>query len=217
VPLPAAVESPPALLRLRDFFASAESTFGYRVSPDGTRLGWIGSHRGRNTVHVRTLGGDDVRPIDSHSRRTIWSFTWARDSRRLFYLLDEAGDENHHVYLASSDRPDAAPVDLTPVRGSRAWVHRVPRNDPGHVVIAWNRRDRAMFDLYHVSLDTGAATLVAENPGDVIEWMTDWEGQPRARIRHVGPKSAGSRCSAKAAGSRASASISRSSTRPCWA
>ena len=178
---------PPALLRLRDFFASPDSTFGYRISADGTRLGWIASPRGRNTVHVRTLGGDDVRPIDSHSRRTIWSFTWARDSRRLLYLLDEDGDENHHVYLASSDRPDAPPVDLTPVRGSRAWVHRVPRSDPDHVVIAWNRRDRTVFDLYRVNLDTGAHTLIAENPGDVLEWMTDWEGRPRARIRHVGP------------------------------
>lgn len=177
----------PVLVGLRDFFASPDSTWGYRISPDGTRLGWLGSHRGRSTVHVRTLGGDDVRPIDTHSRRTIWSFAWAADSRRLLYLLDEDGDENYHVYLASSDRPDAPPLDLTPGRGTRAWVHRVIRRDPGHVVVAWNRRDRTVFDLYRVNLDSGAHTLIAENPGDVTDWMTDWEGRPRARIRHVGP------------------------------
>ena len=185
----AAVTGPaPALIRLTHFFASRESTWGYRVSPDGTRLGWLASHGGRPTAHVRTLGDNDVRPIDTHSRRTIWSFTWARDSRRLLYLLDEAGDENFHVYLASSDRPDAPPLDLTPVRGTRAWVHRVIRNDPDHVVIAWNRRDRTVFDLYRVHLDTGAATLVAENPGDVVDWMSDREGRPLARVRHLGPE-----------------------------
>lgn len=187
-PADAAATAPtPALISVTHFFASRESTWGYRVSPDGTRLGWLASHGGRSTVHVRTLGENDVRPIDTHSRRTIWSFAWARDSRRVLYLLDEAGDENYHVYLASSDRPDAPPVDLTPVRGTRAWVHRVIRSDPDHVVIAWNRRDRTFFDLYRVHLDTGAHTLIAENPGDVIEWMADQEGRPLARIRHIGP------------------------------
>lgn len=187
-PADAAATAPtPALISVTHFFASRESTWGYRVSPDGTRLGWLASHGGRSTVHVRTLGENDVRPIDTHSRRTIWSFAWARDSRRLLYLLDEAGDENYHVYLASSDRPDAPPVDLTPVRGTRAWVHRVIRSDSDHVVIAWNRRDRTFFDLYRVHLDTGAHTLIAENPGDVIEWMSDQEGRPLARIRHIGP------------------------------
>lgn len=187
-PADAAATAPtPALISVTHFFASRESTWGYRVSPDGTRLGWLASHGGRSTVHVRTLGENDVRPIDTHSRRTIWSFAWARDSRRLLYLLDEAGDENYHVYLASSDRPDAPPVDLTPVRGTRAWVHRVIRSDSDHVVIAWNRRDRTFFDLYRVHLDTGAHTLIAENPGDVIEWMSDQGGRPLARIRHIGP------------------------------
>jgi dipeptidyl aminopeptidase/acylaminoacyl peptidase len=190
-PGPSKVASPPPeppLVRLTHFFASSESTWGYRVSPDGTRLGWLASHGGRSTVHVRTLDQDDVRPIDTHSRRTIWSFTWVRDSRRLLYTLDEAGDENFHVYLASSDRPDAPPVDLTPVAGTRAWVHRVIRSDPDHVVIGWNRRDRSVFDLYRVNLDTGAHTLIAENPGNVVDWMTDRDGRPLARVRHVGPE-----------------------------
>jgi dipeptidyl aminopeptidase/acylaminoacyl peptidase len=186
-PRPTGDAAPPPVLRLTDFFASRESTWGYRVSPDGTRLGWLASHRGRSTVHVGTLAGDEVRPIDTHSPRTLWSFQWARDSRRLLYLLDEAGDENTHVYVASSDRPDARPLDLTPVRGTRAWIHRIPRQDPAHVIIAWNRRDRSHFDLYRVNLDTAVATLIAENPGDVIDWMTDLEGRPLARIRHVAP------------------------------
>ena len=175
----------PELISLRHFFASREANWGYRVSPDGTRLGWLASHGGRSTVHVRTIGADDARPIDTHSRRTVSSFRWAADSRRILYLHDQGGDENTHVYLASIDRPDDPPVDLTPSPGSRAWVHRVSRRDPAHVVIAWNRRDRAVFDLYRVSLDTREPALIAENPGDVLDWLTDADGRPRARIRRV--------------------------------
>ncbi|MBI2525468.1 MAG: S9 family peptidase [Candidatus Rokubacteria bacterium] len=177
---------PPELIALRHFFASREVNWGYRVSPDGTRLGWLASHGGRSTVHFRTIGADDARPIDTHSRRTVFSFTWAADSRRILYLHDQGGDENTHVYLASIDRPDDPPVDLTPAPGSRAWVHRVSRRDPAHVVIAWNRRDRAVFDLYRVHLDTRQPALIAENPGDVLDWLTDADSRPRARVRRIG-------------------------------
>jgi dipeptidyl aminopeptidase/acylaminoacyl peptidase len=185
-PAPAAAALP-ELIALRHFFASREANWGYRISPDGTRLGWIASHDGRSTVHVRTLGADDVRPIDTHSRRTVAAFTWARDSRHVLYLQDQNGDENYHVYLASVERPGDPPADLSPVPGSRAWIARVIRSDPTHVVIAWNKRDRSVFDLYRVNLGTREHTLIAENPGDVTQWLTDWEGLPRARIRHVGP------------------------------
>jgi len=184
---PAPAATLPELIALRHFFASREANWGYRISPDGTRLGWIASHDGRSTVHVRTLGADDVRPIDTHSRRTVSAFTWTRDSRHVLYLQDQNGDENYHVYLVSTERPGDPPADLSPVPGSRAWIVRVIRSDPNHIVIAWNTRDRSVFDLYRVNLDTREHTLIAENPGDVTEWLTDLEGLPRARIRHVGP------------------------------
>lgn len=91
------------------------------------------------------------------------------------------------MYLASIERPDDPPVDLTPSPGSRAWIHRVIRSEPDHIVVAWNNRDRSIFDLYRVNLSTHEHTLIAENPGDVTAWLTDWDGRPRARIRQVGP------------------------------
>ncbi|MGH7278222.1 MAG: alpha/beta hydrolase family protein, partial [Candidatus Rokuibacteriota bacterium] len=93
----------------------------------------------------------------------------------------------HHVYLASVDAPDARPVDLTPWEGATSWVHRVVRSHPERIVIASNRRDRAVFDLYRLSLTTREATLIAENPGEVTDWLTDRQGRPRARLRQPTP------------------------------
>jgi dipeptidyl aminopeptidase/acylaminoacyl peptidase len=165
------------LIALHHFVASREANWGYRASPDGMRLAWIASHGGRSTVHFRTLGADDVRPIDTHSRRTVYSFTWAADSRRILYLQDQDGDEKNHVYLASIERPDDPPVDLTPSPGSLAWIHRVIRSDPDHIVVAWNKRDRSIFDLYRVNLGTHEHTLIGENPGDVTG-VADGLGRP---------------------------------------
>jgi dipeptidyl aminopeptidase/acylaminoacyl peptidase len=185
-PPPPVTEAPPELIPLGRIFAHPQSNWGYRISPDGTRVGWITSHAGRATIHFRRVEGDEAGVIDTHSPRSVFWFVWARDSRGILYQQDRQGDENDHVYLASSDRPHAPPVDLTPWPGARSWIHRVPRGDPEHVVVGSNRRDRTLFDLYRVSLATGEATLIAENPGEVVDWMTDGEGRPRARLRHGG-------------------------------
>jgi dipeptidyl aminopeptidase/acylaminoacyl peptidase len=40
-----------------------------------------------------------------------------------------------------------------------------------------------VYDLYRINLNTHKQTLVAQNPGDVLGWVTDDEGNLRARLR----------------------------------
>jgi len=60
VPLSASTPGePPSLLPLWKFFGNRETNWGYKISPDGARVGWIGSHKSRMTVFVRTVGERD--------------------------------------------------------------------------------------------------------------------------------------------------------------
>jgi dipeptidyl aminopeptidase/acylaminoacyl peptidase len=177
----------PALVTLAQFFGNRASNWGYKVSPDGSRLGWIASRQGRATIVFRLVSDADVSIVDTHSRRSVFGFEWAADSRRVLYTQDTEGDERHHVFVASTDTPDARPLDLTPWEGATSWVSRVLRDDPDHVIVSSNRRDRTVFDLWRIALDGSEATLIAENPGDVQDWLTDSAGRLRARIRHATP------------------------------
>ncbi|MBI4636480.1 MAG: S9 family peptidase [Candidatus Rokubacteria bacterium] len=183
-PSPAA-ETQVERLPLWKFFANRDSNWGYRVSPDGTRIAWLASHSRRTTIFWKRLDDDDVRIVDTHSPRGVFWFTWARDSRHVLYTQDRDGDENYHVYLVDTDWPEKRPRDLTPFEKTRAGIHRVPKTDPHHVLIAHNRRDPTVFDLYRVDLRTGVEVGIGENPGDVLSWITDREGTLRARIRRV--------------------------------
>ena len=178
---------PAAPLPLWRFFGNRESNWGYKVSPDGARVGWIGSHRSRMTIFFRPVGEGRAGIVDTHSPRSVSDFQWAADSRRILYIQDRNGDERYHVYLTSIDAPDEPPADLTPWTGAISWVHRVPPSDPEHIVVASNRRDSTVFDLYRVSLASREATLLAQNPGDVTDWLTDTAGRPRARLRQPAP------------------------------
>jgi dipeptidyl aminopeptidase/acylaminoacyl peptidase len=171
----------PELISIRDFFANPNERWSYKLSPDGKRLGWIGSYEGHPTVFFRKLGSDEVHAI--RTERDIWDFWWVSDSRRIFFSWDEQGDENWHLWMADTDDPSMPYVDLTPWPGRTARVHQVFRDDPAHILIKDNRRDVRIFDLYRMNIDTGETRLLFENPGDVQAWITNPTGEMLGRIR----------------------------------
>jgi dipeptidyl aminopeptidase/acylaminoacyl peptidase len=174
-------EQLPELIPIRDLFANPDARWSYKLSPDGKRLGWIGSYEGHPTVHFQKLGEDEVHAIRTH--RDIWNFWWVQDSRRIFFSWDDQGDENWHLLMVDTDHPEKPHVDLTPWPGRRARVHQVFPDDPTHILIKDNRRDVVVFDFYRMNLDTGETELLFENPGDVRDWITNPQGEMLGRIR----------------------------------
>ena len=81
------------------------------------------------------------------------------------------GDEINHLF--SADLTTGNVRDLTPFRGVRAQNVLTDLQHPRFVLVALNLRDREAFDMYRVDLETGAVTLEATNPGDVLTWTTD--------------------------------------------
>ena len=175
--------APPPFIPITTFFANPESTHGYQISPDGRRLGWIAPSGDRLTVFFRPVDGGEPTVIDTHSTRSLSSFRWAADSRHVFFAQDRDGDQNQHVYVADTERPGEAPRDLTVIGAARAVIHRVILDDPAHLLVEHNARTRRGFDLVRVDVATGATVVVAENPGDVVQWITNVQGELRGRIR----------------------------------
>jgi dipeptidyl aminopeptidase/acylaminoacyl peptidase len=50
------------------------------------------------------------------------------------------------------------------------------------MIIAMNKRNPEIFDVYRVDLNTKELTLIAENPGNVTSWVTDHAGRIRLAI-----------------------------------
>jgi dipeptidyl aminopeptidase/acylaminoacyl peptidase len=173
----------PKLIPLRDFFLNLDANYNYQVSPDGKKVAWLAVNNRRVTVFFRSLDDEAIESIDSHSPRNINHFAWLQDSTRIVFLQDQFGNENHHLYLVNTARPHARPVDLTPLANAKARLHRVIHTDPEHILIEHNQRDATVFDLYRLAPATGALERVAQNPGDVVRWVSDRHGQLRARVR----------------------------------
>jgi dipeptidyl aminopeptidase/acylaminoacyl peptidase len=151
-------------------FGNPERTLP-RLSPDGTKISWLAPKDGVMNVWAQEVSGGQAQPVTNEPYRPIFWYDWAGDSKHVLYLQDDGGTENDHLYAA--DLASGNVRDLTPFRGVKAQNIVTSLQHPGQVLAALNLRDRAVFDMYRIDLETGAVTLAAENPGDVLTWTTD--------------------------------------------
>jgi dipeptidyl aminopeptidase/acylaminoacyl peptidase len=143
-----------------------------QISPDGEQLAWLAPDKnGVVNVWIGSIDRTKERAVTNESHRPIEWYTWAGDSKHILYLQDNAGDEINHLF--SADLTNNKVRDLTPFPGVRAQNVLTDLQHPKFVLVALNRRDPQAFDMYRVDLETGAVTLEATNPGDVLTWTTD--------------------------------------------
>jgi dipeptidyl aminopeptidase/acylaminoacyl peptidase len=166
----ARAELPPLIPR-ETLFGNPER-MSPRISPDAKRLAWIApDDKNVLQVWVKTIGQDDDKVITADKKRGIRQFFWAENSKQIIYLQDNDGDENFHLYGADLDGRNVR--DLTPFQGVRAEGIMTDPNFPDQILVGLNVRNRALFDVYRLDLNTGGLTLDTTNPGDVVGWVTD--------------------------------------------
>ena len=170
----------PPLIPLRAIFASPRQKWAFRLSPDGRWLAWFerSDHRAIY-LHVREIDGEGRKAI--RVGRPGRALRWAEDNRRVLFLRDWRGDENYRLFVVDTQASDPAPRRLTPRRGVRVLFQQRFPDDPAHIFIRMNLRDRTVFDLYRIDIRSGASTLVAKNPGNAIYMVTDRTGRMIAR------------------------------------
>src|SRR5436305_9451439 len=152
----------PPLIPRDVLFGNPERT-SPQLSPDGKRLAWLAPDK-KNVlqVWVKTIGKDDDKMVTADKKRGIRNYGWAPDNKTIAYAQDNDGDENFHIYGVDLDNGTVR--DYTPFLGSRASV---AGNDPSHpdeMLVAINARDKHFFDVYRLTLPTGALVLHTKNP-----------------------------------------------------
>src|SRR5204863_2281515 len=110
------------------------------------------------------------RLLTHETARDIGTYYW-KGSGTILYEKDFGGDENTHVVAV--DVATGRITDLTPGDKLRAVILDDLPDDAGHILIQHNRRDPEALDVYRIDVATGNETLVAQNPGDVVGWLTD--------------------------------------------
>ena len=169
------IEEKAPKIPLKDFFKNPEKT-AYKISPDGKYFSYLGPYKSRLNVFIQEIGADSAIQITWETERDIAGYLWA-NNKRILYLKDKGGDENFHLYGVNIDGTNL--VSLTEFEGVRTQIIDELENQPEEVIIGLNKRNPQVFDPYRLNIITGEITLLAENPGNIVGWMTDHEGKLR--------------------------------------
>jgi dipeptidyl aminopeptidase/acylaminoacyl peptidase len=161
----------PALIPRAILFGNPERLHP-ELSPDGKQVAWLaGDKSAVLNVWVSALDGSKARRVTNETHRPIPWFEWSGDGKHILYLQDNDGNEIDHLFSANLENGNVR--DLTPFPGVRAQNVFTDPQHPRFVLVGLNKRDPHAFDMYRVDLESGALTLEATNPGDVLTWKPD--------------------------------------------
>ncbi|WP_304106982.1 S9 family peptidase [Mycolicibacterium bacteremicum] len=165
----------PQRISVEEFFSPPERA-GATISPDGTRIAYLAPWRNRLNIWVQDLdGASEPRCVTADETRSVYLYSWTHDSRHLLYMQDTGGDENWHLHRVDLDEPGSTAVDLTPFPNTRV-SYELLKARPGKAIVQHNARNPELVDAYELDIATGELTLLAENPGNAIGWVTGPNG-----------------------------------------
>lgn len=170
---------------LKDFFKNPEKT-GYQISPDGNYFSFLAPWESRLNIFVQKIGDNDAVRITSAKERDITSYFW-KGNNKIMYLQDKAGDENFKLYSVNKDGSDLKL--LTPEDKVRAGIVDDLEDIDDYMLISTNERNPQAFDVYRLNVNTGEKKMIAENPGNIMGWITDHDGKLRVATASDGVNS----------------------------
>ncbi len=140
-------------------FINSESVIGASISPDGSKVLVTSDRSGILNAYALPVTGGPAVPLTTSTTESILARSYFPSDERFIYEADQGGNELTHVYVHELD---GTATDLTPGAKLKAsfggWA-----DDLKSFFVASNERDPRYFDLYEISLDGYARTLVYEN------------------------------------------------------
>ncbi len=151
-----------------------------QISPDGQRMAYIAPVDGVLNVWVGDVGEDNYAPVTKDTDRGIRGYAWAYNNKHLLYIQDQGGDENWRVYSVDLETNETR--DLTPFEHVQARIQQLNKDFPDELLIALNKDNQALHDVYHCDLNSGELKKIAENNAGYLAWIADREMKVRCAI-----------------------------------
>ena len=167
---------------MEDFFRNPEKS-SVQISPGGEYISWMEPYATRMNVFVKNLQTGEVKRVTDATLRSVYGYFWA-GKERIVYLMDKGGDENIRLYGVGWDGSN--PIDFTPYENVKCEIVDDLEEDDDHILFAMNKRNVEVFDVFRLNVVTGEMNQIAENPGNIMEWITDHEGKLRIAITSDG-------------------------------
>ncbi len=142
-----------------------------QISPDGQRLAYLAPVNNVLNVWVGAIRSENYQPVTNDTDRGVRFYFWAADNKHILYIQDSGGNENFRLYATHIETKETR--DLTPYDNVQVQILDRDKHFPNELLIAMNKENPQLHDVYHLNLASGELQEVAKNPGNVAGWVTD--------------------------------------------
>lgn len=142
-----------------------------QISPNAEKMAYLAPVNNVMNVWVGTIGEDDYKPVTRDTDRGIQNYFWGQDNRHIMYLQDINGNENWRLFAV--DLETGEQLDFTPFEDVHVQVIAHDKHFPDELILAINKENPSLHDVYHLRISTGKLERIAENPGNVAGWQVD--------------------------------------------
>jgi len=141
-----------------------------KLSPDGKKIIYLASINNILGLWIKTIGLNDERLIVNDEKRSIFDYLWTTD-KYIIYFQDRKGTQNWVLYRLDLETDEIK--RLTPSMNVQVRAIGYSRNVPDEIVISMNKDNPELHDLYHINITSEETTLMAKNPGNVVDWLVN--------------------------------------------
>ena len=167
-----------------DYFARPNAS-SFQLSPNGKYMSYLEKDGLKNHVYIKDLATEQVVRVIEEKEEPIKGYGWVNDER-LFYVMDNGGNENYHIYAADIDGANV--LDLTPFENVRASIISLLKDQKDYIIISMNRDNPQIFEPFKLNVVTGNLEKLYENddPANPIQgYDFDKDGNLRGYTRMV--------------------------------
>lgn len=156
----------------------------FRISPDGRLISYVEDYKGKKNIFVLDIESSDIRRLTSFKDYSIQSAFWANDNEIIF--ITERNPQDTLRLMAINVENKKIRYLVPPTVVQFRWVGPIQVINKNEILISLNDRDPSLFDVYRLNISTGRRELVGRNPGNVVRWLTDYDGELRLAVESDG-------------------------------
>lgn len=161
------------IIPVDDFFKTQDKAY-YRISPDGKSLSYLKLQDKKLDLFVENLATGNSVQLTHLTEKSISFHFWTSNNELIYYTEDDTKERKSDLFVINKD--GSKQVQLSSNEKTRVRVIEDQLIDDKYIIVASNKRDSTVFDVYRLNVRNGKMEIAAKNPGNITEWMTDNKG-----------------------------------------